>query len=209
MFDQVTHWESTDVSTRFSDAQILAHFTVESPWETISPPSKKIHWILYICRCWEPNMLMLAKYEKGASFLKLMGFDNKIWFVNHHFELVESNFVFEELFFHFYKRQYKPKGSKWIIKERRHHPCRIYWPIVFQCQYSRYEKCALMADQCRKSCESANWVIHESRGLNNQSRRNCHKRTDVRKCSPSTLSPRTSAINHTIWCSSFLYNLYR
>lgn len=94
--------------------------------------------------------------------------------MNHFIELVESNFAFEELFFHFYKRQYKPKGSKWIIKERRHHPCRIYWPIVFQCQYSRYEKCALMADQCRKSCESANWVIHESRGLNNQRQLNGH-----------------------------------
>ena len=53
VFDQVTNWESTDVSTWLSDAQILAHFTVESPWETISPPlkkvlhpSKKIHWIL-------------------------------------------------------------------------------------------------------------------------------------------------------------------
>ena len=32
--------------------------------------------------------------------------------VNHFIELVESNFAFEELFFHFYKRQYKPKGSK-------------------------------------------------------------------------------------------------
>ena len=38
MFDQVTHWESADVYTRLSDAQILAHFTVESPWEAKSPP---------------------------------------------------------------------------------------------------------------------------------------------------------------------------
>jgi len=41
VFDQVTHWESTDVSMRLSDAQILAHFTVESPWETISPSLTK------------------------------------------------------------------------------------------------------------------------------------------------------------------------
>ena len=34
MFDQVTHWKSTDVSTRQSDAKIFAHFTVESPWES-------------------------------------------------------------------------------------------------------------------------------------------------------------------------------
>ena len=57
VFDNVTHWESTDVSTRLSDNQILAHFTVESLLETISPPlkkvlqpSKKIQWILSICQ---------------------------------------------------------------------------------------------------------------------------------------------------------------
>ena len=49
--------------TSESDAQILAHFTVESPWETISPPlkkvlhpSKKIHWILSFPLKSERNM---------------------------------------------------------------------------------------------------------------------------------------------------------
>ena len=78
MFDQVTHWESTDVSTWLSDAQILAHFTVESPWETISPPLKKspppfekIHWILYICLISGPSGALISGYDRFNSDIHL------------------------------------------------------------------------------------------------------------------------------------------